>query len=43
MPLNPIRNFECEISTYRPEDRVMMISSKLNHLNKLKSMVTIDQ
>ena len=37
MPLNPIRNFECEISAYMPEDRVMMINSKLDHLNKLKS------
>ena len=37
MPLNPIRNFECEISAYMPEDRVMMINSKLDHLNKLTS------
>ena len=37
MPLNPIRNFEREISAYMPEDRVMMIISKLDHLNKLKS------
>ena len=37
MPLNPIRNFECEISAYMPEDRVMMINSKLDHLHKLKS------
>ena len=34
MPLNPIRNFEC---VYMPEDRVMMINSKLDHLHKLKS------
>ena len=37
MPLNPIRNFECEISAYMPEDRVMMINSKLDRLHKLKS------
>ena len=37
MPLNPIKNFECEISAYTPEDRVMMINSKLDHLHKLKS------
>ena len=37
MPLNPIRNFEWKISAYTPEDRVMMINSKLDHLNKLKS------
>ena len=37
MPLNPNRNFECEISAYMPEDGVMMINSKLDHLNKLKS------
>ena len=37
MPLNPIRNFECEISSCMSEDRVMMINSKLDHLNKLKS------
>ena len=37
MPLNPVRNFECEISAYMPEDRVMMINSKLDHLHKLKS------
>ena len=37
MPLNPIRNFECEISACMSEDRVMMINSKLDHLNKLKS------
>ena len=37
MPLNPIRNFECEISAYMPEDRVMMINSKLDQLHKLKS------
>ena len=38
MPLNPIRNFECEISAYMPEDRVMMINFKLDHLlHKLKS------
>ena len=37
MPLNPIRNVECEISAYMPEDRVMMINSKLDHLHKLKS------
>ena len=36
MPLNPIRNFECEISAYMPEDRVMMINFKLDHLRKLK-------
>ena len=37
MPLNPIRNFECEILAYMPEDRIMMINSKLDHLQKLKS------
>ena len=37
MPLNPIKNFECEISAYTPEDRVMMVNSKLDHLHKLKS------
>ena len=37
MSLNPIKNFECEISAYTPEDRVMMINSKLDHLHKLKS------
>ena len=37
MPINPIRNFECEISPYMPNDRVMMINFKLNHLHKLKS------
>ena len=37
MPINPIRNFECEISPYMPKHRVMMINSKLNHLHKLKS------
>ena len=37
MPLNPIRNCECEISAYMSEDRVMMINSKLDRLNKLKS------
>ena len=37
MPLNLIRNFEYEISAYMPEDRVMMINSKLYHLHKLKS------
>ena len=37
MPLNPIKNFECEISPYMSEDRVMMINSKLDHLHKLKS------
>ena len=37
MPLNPIRNFECEILTYMPEDRIMMINSKPDHLQKLKS------
>ena len=36
MPINPIRNFECEISPYMPKARVMMINSKLNHLHKLK-------
>ena len=36
MPLNPIKNFECEISAYTPEDRVMMINSTLDHLHKLK-------
>ena len=37
MPINPIRNSECEISPYMPKDRVMMIDFKLNHLHKLKS------
>ena len=37
MLLNPIRNFECEILAYMSEDRIMMINSKLDHLNKLKS------
>ena len=37
MPINPIRNFQCEISPYMPKDRVMMINFKLNHLHKLKS------
>ena len=37
MSLNPIRNFECEISAYVPEDRMMMINSKLDHLQELKS------
>ena len=37
MPLNPIRNFGCEISVYMPGDRVMVINSKLDHLHKLKS------
>ena len=37
MPLNPIGNSECEISAYMPEDRVMMINFKLDHLHKLKS------
>ena len=37
MPLNPIRNFEWEISAYMPEDRVIMINSKLYNLHKLKS------
>ena len=37
MPLNPIRNFESEILAYMPEDRRMMINSKLDHLQKLKS------
>ena len=37
MPLNPITNFECEIYAYMPEDRIMMINSKLDHLHKLKS------
>ena len=37
MPLNPIRNFECEILAYMPEDRIMMINSKLYRLQKLKS------
>ena len=37
MPLNPIRNFECEIFAYMPEDRIMMINSKLDRLQKLKS------
>ena len=37
MPLNPIRNFEWEMSAYMPEDRVIMINSKLYHLHKLKS------
>ena len=37
MPINPIRNFECEISPYMPKDRVMMINFKLNYLHKLKS------
>ena len=37
MPLNPIRNFECAISAYMPEDRVMMINSKLDNLYKVKS------
>ena len=37
MPLNPIRNFECKISAYMPENRVMMINSKLDHLHKLNS------
>ena len=32
-----IRNFEFEISAYMPEDRVMMINSKLDHLHKLQS------
>ena len=37
MLLNPIRNFECEILAYMSEDRIMMINSQLDHLNKLKS------
>ena len=37
MPLNLIRNFECEILAYMPEDRIMMINSKLYRLQKLKS------
>ena len=37
MSLNAIRNSECEISAYMPENRVMMINSKLDHLHKLKS------
>ena len=37
MSLNPIRNFESEILAYMPEDRRMMINSKLDHLQKLKS------
>ena len=37
MPLNPIRNFECEISSYMPYDRVKMIDEKLDNLFKQKS------
>ena len=37
MPLNPIRNFECEIGSYTPHDRVIMINEKLNNLYKSKS------
>ena len=35
--LNPIRNFECEIDSYTPHDRVIMINEKLNNLYKSKS------
>ena len=37
MPLNPIKNFECEIGSYMPDDRIFMIHEKLNHLLKLRS------
>ena len=37
MPLNPIRNFECEIGSYTPPDRVIMINEKLNNLCKSTS------
>ena len=37
MPLNPIRNFECEIGSYMPWDRIKMINSKLDNLYTQKS------
>ena len=38
MPLNPIRNSECKISAYMPQNRVMMINSKLASLAKWLSV-----
>ena len=37
MPISPLKEFEYEISTLMPSDKVNAINVKLNHLHKLKS------
>ena len=37
MPISPLKEFEYEIYKVSPEDRVKLIVSKLEHLEKLKS------
>ena len=36
MPTSPLKEFEYEIFALMPEDRVMMINFKLDHLQKKK-------
>ena len=37
MPTFPLKEFEYELYKLSPEDRVKLINSKLEHLQKLKS------
>ena len=37
MPTSPLKEFEYELYKILPEDRVKLIDSKLEHLQKLKS------
>ena len=37
MPTSPLKEFEYELYKLSPEDRVKLIDSKLEHLQKLKS------
>ena len=37
MPTSPLKEFEYEISTLMPSDKVNAINVKLRHLHKLKS------
>ena len=37
MPASPLKEFEYELYKISPEDRVKLIDSKLEHLQKLKS------
>ena len=37
MPASPLKEFEYELYKLSPEDRVKLIDSKLEHLQKLKS------
>ena len=45
MPTSPLKEFEYEIFALMPEDRVMMINFKLDHLQKKKKnlMMAINQ